>query len=107
MFYHTRSVCRVASLSEGRSYRPPAGCEPERRRDDMLTHPASDPISESGREETKHTSYYVFGETQERAAEAGEKKATRDLTDLSAGFPAADFSAVRAVAGGSESSLFV
>ena len=68
---------------------------------------ASDPSSESGREETKHTSSYEFGETQERAAEADEKKATRDLTDLSAGFPAAAFSAVRAVAGGSESSLFV
>ena len=44
-----------------------------------------------------------FGDTQGRAAEAlGEKNAPRDLTDLSAGFPAQ-----YAVAGGSESSLFV
>ena len=69
----------------------------------MLTHPASDPISESGREETKHSSSHEFGGTQGSAAEAlGEKNATRDLTDLSAGFPAQ-----YAVAEGSESSLFV
>ena len=69
----------------------------------MLRNPASDPISESGREETKHTSSYEFGETLGKAAEAwGETNATRDLTDLSAGFPAK-----RAVAGGSDSSLFV
>ena len=89
------------------SHRPPAWLEPQWRRDDMLTHPASDPISESGREETKHTSSYEFGETLGKAAEEGEKKATRDLTDLSAGFPAADFSAERAVAGSSDSSLVV
>ena len=44
----------------------------------MLRNPASDPISESGREETKHTSSYEFGETLGKAAEAwGETNATR------------------------------
>ena len=100
----------MAFLGERRSDWPPAGCEPERRRKihgRYLAALACDPLSESGREETKHESSYEFGETQEKAAEAGENKATRDLTDLSAGFPAADFSAERAVAGGSDSSLFV
>ena len=79
------------------------GCKPKRKRKAMLRNPASDPISESGREETKHSSSHEFGETQGSAAEAlGEKNATRDLTDLSAGFPAKP-----AVAGGSESSLLV
>ena len=79
--------------------------EPKRQRKihgRYLATLACDPLSESGREETNQVSSYEFGETQEKAAEAGEKKATRDLTDLSAGFPAK-----LAVAGGSESSLFV
>ena len=73
----------------------------------MLAALACDPLSESGREETKHESSYEFGETQGKAAEAGEVKTTRDLADLSAGFPAADFSAGRTVTGGSDSTLFV
>ena len=92
------------------SDRPPAGLEPERRRKAnarYLATLACDPLSESGREETKHESSYEFGETQGKAAEAGEVKTTRDLADLSAGFPAADFSACRTIAGGSDSSLFV
>ena len=88
------------------SYRLPAELEPTRQRKihgRYLAALACDPLSESGREETNQVSSYEFGETQGSAAEAlGEKNATRDLTDLSAGFPAK-----LAVAGGSESSLFV
>ena len=88
------------------SDRPPAGLEPERRRKAnarYLATLACDPLSESGREETNQVSSYEFGETQGSAADAlGEKNATRDLTDLSAGFPAK-----LAVAGGSESPLLV